>query len=67
MKFEIYQSDKNGRWYWRLKASNGRVIGQSAGGKGGGYAKKETAVKMVLGIVNGLLKGGISVTVIEKI
>jgi hypothetical protein len=31
MKFEIFQSDKNEKYYFRLKASNGQVILSSQG------------------------------------
>lgn len=33
---EIYQSEKNKQWYWRLKAKNGNVV--ATGGEG--YEKK---------------------------
>lgn len=32
MEFEHYQSAKNKKWYWRLKASNGKIIAD--GGQG---------------------------------
>jgi uncharacterized protein YegP (UPF0339 family) len=35
-KFEVY-SDEDGRWRWRLKAPNGKIIGNS----GGSYSTKE--------------------------
>ncbi len=31
-KYEIFQSKKNGDWYWRLKAGNGQPI--ASGGEG---------------------------------
>jgi len=30
--FEIYRSLTNGRWYWRLKSRNGRIV--ASGGEG---------------------------------
>ncbi len=38
MKFEIFQSEKDGKYYWRLKAANGQVILTSQG-----YASKASA------------------------
>ena len=32
MEYEYYQSAKNQKWYWRLKASNGKIIAD--GGQG---------------------------------
>ncbi len=31
MKFEIFQSDKSGKYYFRLKSRNGQIILQSQG------------------------------------
>lgn len=40
MKFEIYQSEKNQEYYFRLKAANGQVILTSEG-----YTTKASALK----------------------
>ena len=32
-KFVYWKSDKNGQWYWHLKARNGQIICQSEGYK----------------------------------
>lgn len=37
-KFEIFQSDKDGLYYFRLKARNGKIVLQSEG-----YTRKENA------------------------
>lgn len=37
-KFEIYR-DRAGEWRWRLKAGNGRIVGDS----GEGYASESNA------------------------
>ncbi len=39
MKFELFQSEKNGKYYFNLKASNGQVILSSQG-----YASKSGAL-----------------------
>lgn len=36
MEYEYYQSAKNKEWYWRLKASNGKIIADG----GQGYENK---------------------------
>jgi len=43
MKFEVYQSKKNKKWYWRLKARNGRIIGDG----GQGYASQQIVLNQV--------------------
>lgn len=40
MKFEIFQSEKNEKFYFRLKAKNGQVILQSQGYADKGGCKK---------------------------
>lgn len=30
-KFEVFRSDKDNKWYWRLVAGNGKTIAQSEG------------------------------------
>lgn len=47
MKFEIYQSQKNSRWYWRARAVNGEIVGQSAGGAQGGYANDTNCLNAI--------------------
>lgn len=32
MQYEYYQSAKNNEWYWRLSASNGKIVAD--GGQG---------------------------------
>jgi len=46
MTFHIYRSEKDRQWYWRLKASNGKKIGDS----GEGYKAKRSAIKAVFKI-----------------
>lgn len=41
MKIQFYKSKKNGQWYWRAIARNGRKV---AGGAEG-YLRKSAAVK----------------------
>lgn len=43
MKFEVYQSKKNKKWYWRLKARNGRIIGDG----GQGYSSQKVVCNQV--------------------
>lgn len=40
MRFVIYE-DEAGEWRWRLKASNGRIVADSAEG----YARKRNAMR----------------------
>ena len=42
MKFEYWQSEKDGRWYGHLIARNGKIVAVLAGGKSGGYARKRS-------------------------
>jgi uncharacterized protein YegP (UPF0339 family) len=37
-KYEIFQSETDGSWRWRLKARNGEILAQSEG-----YTRKEDA------------------------
>ena len=46
MKFEIYQ-DVRGEWRWRIKATNGRIVGDS----GEGYKNKQDCIDMIKKIV----------------
>lgn len=39
-KFELYQSESNGEWRWRLKASNGQIVAVS----GEGYTTRAACV-----------------------
>ena len=49
MKFVIYQ-DKAGKWRWRLKAGNGRIVADS----GQGYSTKGNAKQAVF-----MMQGGV--------
>lgn len=51
MKFYIY-CDKSGKWRWRLKSGNGRVVADS----GEGYSREAGAVSAV----ERLMRAGIS-------
>lgn len=42
MEIEFFQG-RNERWYWRCRATNGRIIAAAAGGKESGYARKSGA------------------------
>jgi len=47
MKYEYWKSQKNGNWYWHLKAANNQVIAT-----GEGYINKAdvlTVIKLVKG------------------
>lgn len=41
----LSRSELNGRWYWHWAGKNGKVIGQQAGGKEGGYGDKRDAIR----------------------
>ncbi|MGD9635711.1 MAG: YegP family protein [Pirellulales bacterium] len=45
MKFELYQ-DRRGKYRWRLRAENGKVIADS----GQGYTRKRRCLAMLLKI-----------------
>ncbi|MBA2586306.1 MAG: YegP family protein [Chthoniobacterales bacterium] len=42
-KFEIWNSEKNGQWYWRFKAGNGQTI--ATGGEG--YSGRRDALRAI--------------------
>ncbi len=42
---EVFRSDEDDQWYWRVKARNGRVVAQSEG-----YKSKQGAVKGVVAL-----------------
>lgn len=46
MKFVIYK-DAKGDWRWRIKSSNGRIVGDSSEG----YKNKQDAIDMMKKIV----------------
>lgn len=46
MKFDLYRDNKN-EWRWRIKASNGKIIGDS----GEGYKNRQDAIDMIKEIV----------------
>lgn len=46
MKFYLYK-DSKGEWRWRIKSSNGKIIGDS----GEGYKNKQDAIDMIKKIV----------------
>jgi uncharacterized protein YegP (UPF0339 family) len=47
MKYEYWKSDKNGNWYWHLKAGNNQIIAN-----GEGY-KNKADVLAVIKLVKG--------------
>lgn len=46
MKFELYK-DKDGEWRWRIKAANGKIVGDSSEG----YKNKQDAINMINAII----------------
>lgn len=46
-KFELFKSNKNGQFYFHLKASNGEIIASSEG-----YTTKQNAQKGIEAIKN---------------
>ena len=46
-KFEYWQSNKNGQWYFHLKATNGEIIANSQG-----YTTKENCINGIYSIKN---------------
>lgn len=46
-KFEYWQSNKNGQWYFHLKATNGEIIANSQG-----YTTKENCINGIQSIKN---------------
>jgi len=46
-KFEYWQSNKNGQWYFHLKATNGEIIANSQG-----YTTKENCINGIHSIKN---------------
>ncbi len=53
MKFEIFQSDNNEKYYFRLKAKNGQVILSSQG-----YSSKSSAKNGIESVKNNALDDG---------
>ena len=45
MKFQVYQ-DRDGKWRWRIRWSNGQIRGDS----GQGYRRKSDCIKAILAI-----------------
>jgi uncharacterized protein YegP (UPF0339 family) len=42
MKFIFWKSDKDGQWYWHLRATNGKIIAQ-----GEGYKRRSDLLKTI--------------------
>jgi uncharacterized protein YegP (UPF0339 family) len=51
MRVEIIQSKHSGQWYWRFKASNGRIIADAES-----FPTKANAVRAAKGVVRSVLK-----------
>lgn len=49
-RFEVYRRE-DGKWDWRLKAGNGRIIGTSGGQGYGSAYDAQRAVHMVWGSI----------------
>ena len=49
-KFEYWESQKDGQWYFHLKAENGKVIAQSQG-----YTTKKNCINGIDSIKNNAL------------
>jgi uncharacterized protein YegP (UPF0339 family) len=60
MKFEIFKSKANHQWYFRLVASNGRIIAQSEG-----YHNREDCIDTITSIRNHMYRFYISIKEVE--
>jgi len=57
-KFEVFEGDEDGDWYFRLRAVNGKIIAQSEG-----YSRKRNALKGIAAIKK--CAGKASVVILE--
>jgi uncharacterized protein YegP (UPF0339 family) len=48
MKIEVFQGCLEDRWYWHLRAPNGRIVADGAEG----YASKRNAIRAVRRVEN---------------
>lgn len=55
MKFEIYEG-RNKKWYWRLKADNGKIIADG----GQGYSTSQNARRAVVKLKAVLVNRGVA-------
>jgi hypothetical protein len=51
-KFQYWQSEKDNKWYFHLKASNGRIILGSQG-----YASKQNCIDGFTSVTNTVVEG----------
>lgn len=56
MKIEYWKSAVNGRWYFHIRARNGKLITQSAGGQAGGYSRKGNMMRVIAALKKGMAK-----------
>lgn len=57
MRIQFYKSKKNGQWYWRAVARNGRKV---AGGAEG-YKRKSGAIKGFMSLQKIIASGNVQV------
>jgi uncharacterized protein YegP (UPF0339 family) len=57
---EVFRSAKDGQWYWRVKAANGRVVAASEG-----YKDKRGAQRGVKALGRALGLPGVNYEVLE--
>lgn len=62
MKFEIYEG-RNKKWYWRLKADNGKIIADG----GQGYSTSQNARRAVLKLKTMLVKTNVAIIPLETL
>lgn len=54
MQFEVFKSDHNQQWYWRIVAANGQKVAQSEG-----YHNKQDALATIRSVRSGAGTSGI--------
>lgn len=54
MKIEYWKSPKDGEWYWRVKARNGKIILSSEG-----YRRRATMLKTIESFMQGMQHYGV--------
>ncbi len=59
-KFEYWQSNKNGQWYFHLKADNNEIIAHSEG-----YTTKDNCISGIDSVKNNASNAGVTETETE--
>ena len=54
--FEVYRSDANGEWYWRITHRNGNIVAVA----GEGYARKAKALSSARRLARGFVAGKVA-------